>query len=260
MSKPYVLARPILPGQLEAWKKLSHELQSTYKADYDAVRQKAGVLREVQYHQASPQGDLAVTYLELEHGMGRFNDELRAIQDTPFGQYFSAQLSHIHGHQLGEAPADNAQALDWLSPSLFDKVGQTASSIGQNVFDTAQSLLHKAGENSGGVGQQVAHTASELAHKAQDLTHKAQEITQEIRHKAEAQTDVVRQNLTATTSALLDHATHNSAEVSKVVQEKAGELIDKAHETTQQLMHQAKSMLGIKADKSDDDPKTGDKA
>ncbi len=59
-------AFPILPGKTELWKHFSQEMVGPRRSEHEASRKRLGVTREVAYLQQTPQGDMAVVYLEAQ--------------------------------------------------------------------------------------------------------------------------------------------------------------------------------------------------
>ena len=96
-------AFPILPGKLEQWTQFSKEMAGPRHSEYVASRKRLGVTREVAYHQQTPQGDLAVVYVEAEDLQKLFAGF--ATSQDPFDVWFVEQVKEIHGVDFRQPPA-----------------------------------------------------------------------------------------------------------------------------------------------------------
>ena len=109
----YAFVVPILPGQEEADRRFFAELQGARRAEYEAAWRRLGVRAERVWHQQTPQGTVAVVYLEADDP-GRMFEGL-ATSDDPFVAWWRAQILAIHGldlsHPLPGPP--NEQIHDW---------------------------------------------------------------------------------------------------------------------------------------------------
>ncbi len=83
---------PILPGKTEQWKHFSQ-----------TSRKRLGVTREVAYLQQTPQGDMAVVYMEAQD-IAAMLQGLGSSQE-PFDVWFREQVKDIHGVDLAQPPA-----------------------------------------------------------------------------------------------------------------------------------------------------------
>jgi Family of unknown function (DUF6176) len=96
-------AFPIIPGKTEQWKRFSQEMAGSRRSDYEASRKRLGVTREVAYLQQTPQGDLAVIYIEAQD-IQRVFQGLGSSQE-PFDVWFRQQSKEIHSLDLSQPPA-----------------------------------------------------------------------------------------------------------------------------------------------------------
>lgn len=69
----YAFVLPILPGQEETDRRLFTALQGPRRAEYAAAWRQQGVTAERVWHQQTPEGTLAVVYLEA--------DDLESVMD-----------------------------------------------------------------------------------------------------------------------------------------------------------------------------------
>lgn len=275
MSQMYAMMLPILPGKLEDWKTFAARLLKEQRREYEAARQRAGVLREMVWHQATPLGDMMILVLELE---GQPEDFLKLLMhpDSDFGREFLVQAKAIHGldPETMEQIQPNPLIFDWASPSLLEKAGETALGIGQNLAGTAQSLLGKAGTTATEVGQNMASNATNLAGRAQGMAQEAgsrlqqqafdgarqfQQQANETGERIQQQAQEVRKQMETRTAELLDKAGDSVAEATRQMQHRAGEALESAAEVGQDiaekatgLFHQALDLLHKKPEKPSD--------
>lgn len=93
-------AFPILPGKREQWKHFSQEMVGPRHSEYKASRSRLGVTREVAYLQRTPQGDLAIVYIEAQN-IARVFEGLGQSQE-PFDIWFREQVKQIHDVDFSE--------------------------------------------------------------------------------------------------------------------------------------------------------------
>lgn len=97
------MAFPILPGKTEQWQHFCQEMVGPRYSEYQASRKRLGLTREVAYLQHTPQGDLAIIYVEAPSVPAVFGG-LGASQE-PFDVWFREQALEIHGVDLSQPPA-----------------------------------------------------------------------------------------------------------------------------------------------------------
>jgi hypothetical protein len=109
----YAFAVPILPGQEAADRAFIEELWGPRRAGYEAAWRRLGVRAERIWHQATPQGTLAVVYLETDDP-GRLFAGL-ATSDDPWVAWFRERILAIHGLDLSQPPPGPPNELvhDW---------------------------------------------------------------------------------------------------------------------------------------------------
>ena len=109
----YAFMLPILPGQEEADRRLFAELQGPRRAEYEAAWRRLGLRTERTWHQATPQGTVAVVYLEADD-LGRALAGI-ATSDDPFVAWWREQILAIHGLDMSQPlPGPlNEQVHDW---------------------------------------------------------------------------------------------------------------------------------------------------
>jgi hypothetical protein len=109
----YAFTVPIQPGQEEADQRLFEELRGPRRAEYEAAWRRLGVRTERVWHQSTPQGTVAVVYLELDDPGQLFAG--LATSDDPFVVWWREQILAIHGLDLTQPlpGPPNVQIHDW---------------------------------------------------------------------------------------------------------------------------------------------------
>jgi hypothetical protein len=91
---------PILPGKEQADLDGFEEVRGSRREDYEASRRRAGITREIVWHQETPNGTVAVVYLEADD-VGASMQAL-GTSDDPFDQWFRDLIGEVHGIDLSE--------------------------------------------------------------------------------------------------------------------------------------------------------------
>jgi hypothetical protein len=86
---------PILPGKQEAWRRLYQVLVGRHSREYAESRTRLGITREQIWLAQTPQSDLAIMHLELQHP----EDILVRLSGSalPFDRWLCKQLLELHG-------------------------------------------------------------------------------------------------------------------------------------------------------------------
>jgi len=79
-------ALPLTPGKTDEWRRWSEELRGARHNEYVASRRRLGVATERAYLQHTPQGDMAVIYLEGDDLQQSF--QALATSPDPFDVWF----------------------------------------------------------------------------------------------------------------------------------------------------------------------------
>ncbi len=103
-------AIPIVPGKEEADRKMFEELQGPRRDEYEAARRRLGFTRETVWHQQTPDGTVAVVYLEADD-VGSAMEQV-ALSEEPFDQWFRERIQEVHGVDLAEPQPPPEQVLD----------------------------------------------------------------------------------------------------------------------------------------------------
>ena len=88
------IALPIVPGQMDAWRAFCQEMQGPRRAEFEESRRRAGVTRELAFHQPTPQGDLAIIVVETDDPQ-RYMQTIVA-SDHPFDRWPLERVREIH--------------------------------------------------------------------------------------------------------------------------------------------------------------------
>jgi hypothetical protein len=109
----YAFMLPILPGQEEEDRRVFAELQGARRAEYETAWQEIGLRRERVWHQQTPQGTVAVVYLEADDPGQAFTNI--ATSTNPFVVWWREQMQAIHGLDLTQPMPGppNEQVHDW---------------------------------------------------------------------------------------------------------------------------------------------------
>lgn len=102
-------AIPILPGKEALDRDTFHELEDARRDDYEAALRDAGVTRHIVWHQETPDGTIAVVYMEAddEAGVAKF-----ASSDAPLNRWFRDQMKEVHGIDISQSGAPPKQVHD----------------------------------------------------------------------------------------------------------------------------------------------------
>ncbi len=109
----YGFMLPILAGQEEADRRMFAEIQGPRRAAYEAAWRRLGLRTERTWHQQTPQGTVAVVYLEADDLERVFAGI--ATSDDPFVVWWRAQILAAHGVDLTQPlpGPPNEQVHDW---------------------------------------------------------------------------------------------------------------------------------------------------
>jgi hypothetical protein len=101
---------PILPGKTETDREVMRSCwEGERRADFQASRQRHGITTESAWIQHTPNGDVAVVYIEADD-LGNGRD--RYIR-RPFDRWFRDYVRDVHGVSLEEPTPPPEQVLDY---------------------------------------------------------------------------------------------------------------------------------------------------
>lgn len=105
-------AAPILPGKEVEDREYHASVTTGDRADeFQESRRRAGITREVTWHQSTPVGPIAVGFMESEDVAAAM--ETLATSDEPFDRYFRDTVGSVHGIDFTEGFPPPEQILDW---------------------------------------------------------------------------------------------------------------------------------------------------
>ena len=93
-------AIPVLPGKEELDRQTLDEMAGSRRDEYEDALRDAGITHHVVWHQETPDGTLAIVYMEAddaEAAAGRFGSS-----DEPFNRWFRDQMQEVHGIDISE--------------------------------------------------------------------------------------------------------------------------------------------------------------
>ena len=102
---------PVLPGKEQADLDWMEEMTGPRRDDYESAWKQQGVTHHAVWHQETPEGTVAVVYIEAE-------DIPTAMQgistsDDPFNQWFRERVKDVHGIDLTtDTPPQSQQIHD----------------------------------------------------------------------------------------------------------------------------------------------------
>lgn len=108
-----LIASPILPGKLEAWRRFCQELQGTRHGQYVESRRRLGIVSEVAWHLSTDQFDVALVYLEAKQPEQVFPK--LAASGHPFDRWLKRQMMALYGLDLNRPTTQlhNELVFEW---------------------------------------------------------------------------------------------------------------------------------------------------
>jgi hypothetical protein len=100
---------PVLPGKEQADLDWMKEMTGPRREDYESSWKQLGVTRHAVWHQQTPDGMVAVVYMEADD-IGRAMEGV-ASSDDPFHQWFRERVEDVHGIDLQSGPAPQSQQI-----------------------------------------------------------------------------------------------------------------------------------------------------
>jgi hypothetical protein len=125
-------AIPILPGQEQLDRQIFQELEGARRTEYEAALAEAGITRHAVWHQETPDGTLAIVYMQADDqvGVGKF-----AASDAPLNRWFREQM------QRRQKRCQRSPKSVWWCPSRFGLVEPFAARQGAPWGTTADPPL-----------------------------------------------------------------------------------------------------------------------
>jgi hypothetical protein len=108
---------PLTPGKTEEWRHWGEEILESRRSEYQAFRRRLGLTTQRMYLQQTPQGDIAIIYLE-GHDLQRTFQEMRTSQD-PFDVWFRQRAKDLlDGLDLTQTSPGSLSELVFDGPSV----------------------------------------------------------------------------------------------------------------------------------------------
>ena len=94
-----IIALPLLPGKAEAWRRANQEMLESRRDDYQSSRHHLSITRELSWLAQTPQGEIALLYLET---VGNGHQTLVELAQSlyPFDGWFRQQILNLCGYDL----------------------------------------------------------------------------------------------------------------------------------------------------------------
>ena len=102
-------AMPIVPGKEQLDRETLKEMEGSRREEYEAALKEAGITRQAIWHQDTPQGTVAVVYVQVDspEGVAQFGSS-----DQPFNTWFRDQMKEVHGVDISQSAPQIQQVHD----------------------------------------------------------------------------------------------------------------------------------------------------
>jgi hypothetical protein len=96
-----VFAIPVVPGKEELDRETLDEMAGSRRVEYETALNDAGITRQAVWHQQTPDGTLAVVYIEADNpdAVQRFNSS-----DSEISRWFLERMQEVHGVDVSQPP------------------------------------------------------------------------------------------------------------------------------------------------------------
>jgi hypothetical protein len=104
---------PIVPGKEKLDRETLDEMVGSRRDEFQSALREAGLTRQMVWHQQTPDGTVAVVYLEGDDaaaGMQKFSSS-----EAPFNTWFRDQMKEVHGIDISAGPPDVEKVQDFTS-------------------------------------------------------------------------------------------------------------------------------------------------
>ncbi|XES78578.1 MAG: hypothetical protein ACBZ72_06820 [Candidatus Bathyarchaeia archaeon] len=96
-----VMAIPILPGKTQETQKYFEDLKAEKWQEFCQSEERAGIVKERDFLQITPNGDIVLMYVEAEDLSKAFAQF--AASQNPFDLYIKSELKKLTGLDLGQS-------------------------------------------------------------------------------------------------------------------------------------------------------------
>lgn len=96
----FAFSIPVVPGKEDLDRTTLDEMLGARREEYEAALREAGLSRQVIWHQETPDGTVAVVYVEgddPEAGVAQFG-----ASDEPLNTWFREQMKDVHGVDISQ--------------------------------------------------------------------------------------------------------------------------------------------------------------
>jgi hypothetical protein len=100
---------PVLPGKEQTDLDWMEEMTGPRREEYESSWRQLGVSRHAVWHQQTPDGMVAVVYMEADD-IPRAMEGI-ASSDDPFHQWFRGRVQDVHGIDLQSGPPPQSQQI-----------------------------------------------------------------------------------------------------------------------------------------------------
>jgi hypothetical protein len=96
-----VFAIPVLPGKEELDRQTMDEMAESRRDEYERALKEAGITRQAVWHQETPDGTLALVYIEAENP-----DAAQGFtsSEAPISRWFVERMQEVHGVDVSQPP------------------------------------------------------------------------------------------------------------------------------------------------------------
>jgi hypothetical protein len=97
----FAFSIPVVPGKEELDRSTLDEMAGARREEYEAALQQAGITRQAIWHQETPDGTVAVVYVEgddPEAGIAQFGSS-----EEPLNAWFRERMMEVHGIDISDA-------------------------------------------------------------------------------------------------------------------------------------------------------------
>ena len=103
----FAFAIPVVPGKEDLDRRTLDEMLDGRRDEYEAALRNAGLTRQTIWHQETPDGTVAVVYVEgddPEAGVAQFG-----ASDEPLNTWFREQMKEVHGVDISQVELRTAK-------------------------------------------------------------------------------------------------------------------------------------------------------
>jgi hypothetical protein len=97
----FAFSIPVVPGREAIDRRVLNDLLGERREEYEAALRRAGITRQAIWHQATPDGTIAVVYVEGEDPLASVTQF--SSSDEPLNRWFREQMKEVHGVDISKA-------------------------------------------------------------------------------------------------------------------------------------------------------------